>query len=205
MYNQQPPSYIPPSAPPRRGPSCWLVGALTCLGIVILVVIAIVIGISSIAHSPAGKKFVSTFSSAVHTGSMVPECQAKMRTIREAIIRYHEHTGSYPNNLKQLVPTYLPDASTLHCQLDSSTDPSHVTFIYTKPTDSTSDSSTLLAFHMQMTMSFGEQTQVQDYTYSITKGGELQQNMSQSMSSNASTSSNTSSNSSNTSTSTNGQ
>ena len=180
MYNQQPPAYIPPSAPVKRGPSCWLVGALTCLGIVILVVIAIVVGITSFTHSAAGKKFASTFGSAMHKSATdAPIAIRNMETIREAIMRYHDHTGSYPDNLQQLVPTYLPDSSVLHSALDSNSNPSHVSYTYTKPTSSSTDSSTLLALHWQMSMSFGDQTQTTNFTYVLPIKGPIRQEQSQ--------------------------
>lgn len=186
--NNMPPSYIPPGPPARRGPSCWLVGGLTCLGIVVLVIIAIIVGITSFTHSATGKKFASSMGSVFRGASMLPECKENMLTIRGAIMRYHDHTGHYPDNLRQLVPTYITDSSILHCPLDSVSDPSHVTYIYTKPSGSTPASAPLLTLHWLFTMNMGPQSQTTDTELIVTVGGQVSQQQTQTRSTNASAS-----------------
>lgn len=183
--NNMPPSYVPPGPPIRRGPNCWLIGALTCLGIVVLVIIAIIVGIASFTHTAAGKKFASTFGSAMRGASMLPACEQNMLEIREAILRYHEHTGKYPDSLKDLVPTYVTDPSILHCPLDPNSDPSHVTYVYTKPNSSTSSAAPLLTLHWIMNMDVGPQTQTTDTAVTVTMGGEVTRSQSSTQSTNS--------------------
>lgn len=173
--NNMPPSSLPPSQPIRRGPSCWLVGSLTCLAVVVLVIIAIIAGFASFTHTATGKKFVGTFGSAMRDASQLPICEQNMMAIREAILRYKGHTGRYPDSLKQLSPTYLSDPSILHCPLDPNKDPSHVSYAYTKPTATTADNAPLLTMHWVLSFDAGPQTQSTDTEIILTFGGQIEQ------------------------------
>jgi hypothetical protein len=178
--NNMPPSYIPPGPPVRRGPSCWLIGGLTCLGIVVLVIIAVIVMTVAFTHSPAGKKFTSGFGSAVREGTVAGMCRKNMQTIQGAIVRYHDHTGHYPSQLTDLLPDYLTDRAILHCSLDTNPDPDHVSYVYSKPTASTASNAPLLTLHWQMNMEMMGTSQTLDETEIVTLAGNPTHQQSQS-------------------------
>ncbi len=134
---------IPPEIPTRRGMSCWTVGLLSCLGAIILVIVAVAILFIVVARRPE-------FKQAMSTGVQIAQCQQNMREIHAAIERYRQRNGGeYPQSLNDLVPRYLPDAGKLKCPADASGKPVSYRYFPLKK-DSPETSPLLQCDHHQM-------------------------------------------------------
>jgi hypothetical protein len=103
--------------------SCWLLGGIGCLGLLIVGVLAIVLG---------GRALVNTFGRAYQgvatkTQVVVP----KQRAIYDALQRYAaDNNGKYPQSLKQLVPKYMAEDPTQPIRLHDGTE---VRLVYKPP------------------------------------------------------------------------
>ena len=157
----------------RRGPNCWLVGGLTCVGLVIIGAIAIFAGFYSLFRGP--------LKGAIQSGAAAQMCKQHMLQIQQAVDRYHTHTGTYPDALTDLVPTYLPDRSVLHCSMDTNPDPSHVTYEYSKPTETTPGTAPLLTLHWNMSIKMMGTSQTVGETEIVTVNGEQEHSQTQNM------------------------
>jgi hypothetical protein len=171
---------VPPGYPvqQRRGPSCWAVGGIGCLVVIVVGIVFLIAIVGVVVKSPAGKDIGSSLRSNIKTAFASASCVVAMPAIREAILRYHDHTGNYPNKLTDLSPDYLPSGTSLHCSVDKSDDPSHVTYQYFKPTDKTPQSATLLSFFYVQTTKAGTFQQSQTITEVMTLGGQQSTNVS---------------------------
>ena len=165
-----PPAYQP-GPPARRGPSCWVVGGVSCL--VVFLAAAALIGIAAykVARSPEVQKLGQSFKGMMGNLQEAVACKPHMEDIRAAIVRYRGKYGKYPDNLGQLVPEFLSERSVLHCPIDPVKDPSHVTYRYYKPTDATPGSAPLLSFDAKTAVSLGSQVQTLTQTFEITRDG----------------------------------
>jgi len=169
-------SLPPPGYPPvqqNRGPSCWAIGGIGCLVVIVVGIVVVLAVVKSVFSTKEGRAFSSSFSSAMKTSVAAGSCTAAMPTIRSAILRYHGHEGTYPPNLKSLSPDYLPAGISLHCKVDKVDDPSHVTYQYFRPTEKTPQSAVLMKFSFDTTFSAGAgQSVTQTMTEQITLGGQ---------------------------------
>lgn len=108
---------IPPEISTRRGPSCWTIGLLSCLGAIVLVIVGMAILFVVVARRPE-------FKQAMSTGVQIAQCQQNMQEIHAAIERHRQrNNGEYPKDLNELVPRYLSEAGKLKCPADTSTEP----------------------------------------------------------------------------------
>lgn len=163
-----PPSY---SRPPRQGPNCWAVGAIGCLVLIIAIGVATFVGIAAFMKSNTGKEFVSSMNTGIKSEVTASACVPDLRDIGAAINRYHEANGKYPPNLKALDPKYLSPGTSLHCGTDTNDDPSHVTYEYIKPTESTPRNAPVVRYSWKLTMTFGGVTQTETSTEQIALDG----------------------------------
>jgi hypothetical protein len=147
-----------------------MIGGIGCL--ILAVIAAIIIGISvyKVAHSGIMKQM----SGAVKQSELVPGCDAKMQTVVIALNKYEAKNGSYPKKLSALTPTYLMP-SDLHCDLDTVSDPNHVTFDYTRPPATAPTTTNVLSFSTNFSMTISGQTIDQKTVHYMTLGGQTSQ------------------------------
>ena len=152
-----PAGYVPP--PLRRsGPGCLVYGLVTCFVVFVFFAVLIATGVYQLAKSPSGKKLFTNVKQAMNGAAQFGECAKKMQLVQAAVVRYHDHTGSYPSSLLALQPDYLTDPAALHCDMDANPDPKHVSFKYTRPAEGAPDTTPLLSVHWIYTLNTGEQS-----------------------------------------------
>ena len=95
--------------------SCWLLGGIGCLGLLIVGVLAIVLGGRALFET-VGKPVEQVLTKAQ---VVVP----KQRAIYDALQRYAaDNNGKYPQSLKQLVPKYVAEDPTQPIRLHDGTE-----------------------------------------------------------------------------------
>jgi hypothetical protein len=147
--------------------SCWVLGGIGCLGLLIIVVVASILG---------GRALMSNFGEpirelATKTQVIVP----KQRAIYDALQRYSaENNGKYPQSLKQLAPKYVAEDPTQPIQLDDGTE---VRLIYKPPKPDAAPETVILEHKppINTTMElFGQKIDMQ-VTYQVQLNGEVYQ------------------------------
>lgn len=128
---------IPPEIPQRRsGISCWTVGLLSCLGAVAILIVVIALITVWAVRQPEFKQVVSS-------GMEIGVCQQNLTQVHAAIERYRQkQNGQYPRELKELTPRYLPEAQTLKCPADRTSEP--ISYRYFRPMKDTEETAPLL-------------------------------------------------------------
>jgi len=116
----------------KKAPSCWLIGGLGCLGIIVIGGAVIGFFAYGVSQSARGKALGSIIQSVQHTVQYQVAAEKDLEDIQAALVRYHEAKKHYPKSLRELVPTYLADPSELHNGLDPNPDPNHISFTYVK-------------------------------------------------------------------------
>lgn len=66
------------------------------------------------------------------------------QAIVHALVHYHAREGVYPKNLISLVPEMIPDARLLHNDLDTDSDPDHISWTYSQPAPTVSPGTVVL-------------------------------------------------------------
>ena len=95
--------------------SCWVLGGVGCLGLLIVGVLAIVLGGRALFET-VGKPVEQVLTKAQ---VVVP----KQRAIYDALQRYAaDNNGKYPQSLKQLVPKYVAEDPTQPIRLHDGTE-----------------------------------------------------------------------------------
>lgn len=127
-------SVIPPP-PPMRQPDdgCWKWGIFGCGGLGCVAVLAIAGLFWTVLRSPIGKQ---AFSAAFQQQAAIRQ----LRAVGHAVDRYSADKKRYPDNLRQLIPDYLPDQRSLHIMPDA-TSPA---IQYSKPAPNAGDSTVVL-------------------------------------------------------------
>ena len=147
--------------------SCWLLGGVGCLGLLIVGVLAIVLGGRALFET-VGKPVEQVLTKAQ---VVVP----KQRAIYDALQRYvADNNGKYPQSLKQLVPKYVPEDPTRPIQLDDGTE---VRLIYKPPKPDAAPETVILEHKppIKTTMQlFGQKIDMQ-VTYQVQLNGEVYQ------------------------------
>lgn len=166
--NPQPPVSGPPA---RSGPSCWTVGGIGCLIVIVVVFVIAFVGVRSFMDTKAGHQVATVIRSAFNGSREAIACETKMSDVYAAIGRYRAKNGRYPANLRVLTPDYLPDAGTCHCSLDSNPDPAHPTFVYKPPTESSKPADRLLSFTWTQKIALMQQTETVQSVYYFTIAG----------------------------------
>ncbi len=127
-----PQNYYAPPPPPKKD-GCWKWGAIGCIGLGLLGVIGFAILVFTVSKSPAFKRIVNTATS-------MAVAEQDMKTVHSAILSYHKDKKSYPVKLKDLVPVYLTDESTLHLERDVAAS----LYTYHAPTEDSPDTFVIL-------------------------------------------------------------
>jgi hypothetical protein len=103
---------IPPPPPvPRSGGGCWKWGAIGCGALGCIGVICLAIGFFFLMRSPMVKQAMASVLQAQAATQQLP-------TVGKAIDKYVADKKKYPNELKDLIPTYLPDEKSLRVTRD---------------------------------------------------------------------------------------
>jgi len=147
--------------------SCWVLGGIGCLGLLIVGVLAIVLG---------GRALVNTFGEpikelAIKTQAIVP----KQRAVYDALQRYAaDNNGKYPQSLKQLVPKYVPEDPTRPIPLNDGTE---VRLVYKPPKPDAAPETVILEHKppIKATMEILGQKVDMEFTYQVQLNGEVYQ------------------------------
>lgn len=111
--------------------SCWLVGGLGCLGLLVLGVVGIILFFRAILNSDFAKGIVAMEQSQ-------RQMNIRIGVIHNALEAYKkDHKGNYPPDLKTLVPEYLPEDQIKPFELDLQT---KLNWVYKKPKSDDPDS-----------------------------------------------------------------
>jgi hypothetical protein len=147
--------------------SCWLLGGVGCLGLLIVGVLAIVLGGRALFET-VGKPVEQVLTKAQ---VVVP----KQRAIYDALQRYAaDNNGKYPQSLKQLVPKYVPEDPTRPIRLNDGTE---VRLVYKPPKPDAAPETVILEHKppINTTMElFGQKIDMQ-VTYQVQLNGEVYQ------------------------------
>jgi hypothetical protein len=103
--------------------SCWVLGGLGCLGLLILAFVGIYL---------LGRAFQRSFGESIQQAQqMEMKVEPRLKSLYQAIQRYTaDHNGKYPPNLQALVPKYLDKEALQPIAIDEKT---QVKIIYKPP------------------------------------------------------------------------
>jgi hypothetical protein len=147
--------------------SCWVLGGIGCLGLLIIGILIVVFGGRALVNT-VGKPIEEVVSKAQ---VVVP----KQRAIYDALQRYStENNGKYPQSLKQLAPKYVPEDPTRPIRFPDGTE---VRLVYKPPKpDATPD--TVILEHkppIKSSMELLGQKIDMEFTYQVQLNGEVYQ------------------------------
>jgi hypothetical protein len=165
--------------PKKSGPGCWLWVPLGCFGVFFIIGIAGYVAMRSIATGPGAKSFTQAFGGAMQGGMEIAEASKNLRLINTAVNSFQRDHGTYPSNLGQLVPTYLPSSSVLHNSADPNPNPNHVSYTYVKPTSSTAQNVPYLSTSVTYSMTIQNQTITQTEVMKMALDGTVTQQQTQ--------------------------
>ena len=147
--------------------SCWVLGGIGCLGLLIVGVVALFLG---------GRALVSTVGRPIE--EVVTKAQVvvpKQRAIYDALQRYAaDNNGKYPQSLKQLVPKYMAEDPTQPIRLHDGTE---IRLVYKPPKPNAAPETVILEHKppINTTMElFGQKIDMQ-VTYQVQLNGEVYQ------------------------------
>jgi len=147
--------------------SCWVLGGVGCLGLLIVGVLAIVLGGRALFET-VGKPVEQVLTKAQ---VVVP----KQRAIYDALQRYAaDNNGKYPQSLKQLVPKYVPEDPTRPIPLNDGTE---VRLVYKPPKPDAAPETVILEHKppIKATMEILGQKVDMEFTYQVQLNGEVYQ------------------------------
>jgi len=147
--------------------SCWVLGGIGCLGLLIIGVLAIVLGGRALFET-VGKPVEQVLTKAQ---VVVP----KQRAIYDALQRYAaDNNGKYPQSLKQLVPKYVAEDPTQPIRLDDGTE---VRLVYKPPKPNAAPETVILEHKppIKATMEILGQKVDMEFTYQVQLNGEVYQ------------------------------
>jgi hypothetical protein len=147
--------------------SCWLLGGVGCLGLLIVGVLAIVLGGRALFET-VGKPVEQVLTKAQ---VVVP----KQRAIYDALQRYAaDNNGKYPQSLKQLVPKYVAEDPTQPIRLHDGTE---VRLVYKPPKPNAAPETVILEHKppIKATMEILGQKVDMEFTYQVQLNGEVYQ------------------------------
>ncbi len=120
------PEMNPPPPPERRdGGSCWKWGGIACAGCGCVAVLAIVVLIVVLASRSDVR---NAYSRIVSTAQEAGEVVQRMQQVGEALDKFVQDHGRYPNKLAELAPRYVAAE-----MLRVSNKPGAKEFVYHKP------------------------------------------------------------------------
>jgi hypothetical protein len=147
--------------------SCWVLGGIGCLGLLIVGVLAIVLGGRALFET-VGKPVEQVLTKAQ---VVVP----KQRAIYDALQRYAaDNNGKYPQSLKQLVPKYVAEDPTQPIRLHDGTE---VRLVYKPPKPNAAPETVILEHKppIKATMEILGQKVDMEFTYQVQLNGEVYQ------------------------------
>jgi len=147
--------------------SCWLLGGIGCLGLLIVGVLAIVLGGRALFET-VGKPVEQVLTKAQ---VVVP----KQRAIYDALQRYAaDNNSKYPQSLKQLVPKYMAEDPTQPIRLHDGTE---VRLVYKPPKPNAAPETVILEHKppIKATMEILGQKVDMEFTYQVQLNGEVYQ------------------------------
>jgi hypothetical protein len=153
--------------------SCWFVAGVGCLIAFILGAALFGFGLYRFGHSKAGGQLMNGAHVAIDQETKLRDCEPKMKAIHDALGRYQLKVGDYPKTLASLVPDYLTSPSILHCETDPVKDPSHVSFVYSRPTPTTQPSAVILSVSNQYTLTLMGESNTVKQVCNETLGGTM--------------------------------
>lgn len=147
--------------------SCWVLGGLGCLGVLIVVLVAAFFGARALVET-VGKPVERVVTDAQ---VVVP----KQRAVFESLQRYAaENNGKYPQSLKQLAPKYVAEDPTRPITLPSGTE---VRLVYNPPKPDAAPDTVILEHqppiksHMEL---LGQKVDM-EFTYQVQLDGRVYQ------------------------------
>lgn len=151
----------------RGRTSCWVLGGLGCLGLLILAFVGIYL---------LGRAFQKTFGESIKQASQIEQVvEPRMKAIYQAIQRYAaDHNGKYPSDLQALAPKYISKEALQPVAIDEKT---QVKIIYKPPKPTDPDDTVILEHQPPITMKmsvFGETVEMR-ITIQIQKDGRISQ------------------------------
>lgn len=146
--------------------SCWILGGLGCLGLIVVAVIGVYLLGRAIEQSGFGK-MVQTAAEAEQ------KLKPRMRAIYEAISRYEQdNNGKYPPNLKSLIPKYLAEEAITPVVLSDGT---KYEFVYRPPKPNDPPDTVILEHKppVKLVFSVAGETAETHTTYQVRKDGKI--------------------------------
>lgn len=147
--------------------SCWVLGGLGCLGVLVIVLVALFFGVRALFES-VGKPVEQVLTNAQ---VVVP----KQRAVFEALQRYAaENNGKYPQSLKQLAPKYVAEDPTRPIALPDGTE---VRLVYKPPKQDAAPDTVVLEHKPPIKTNmelFGQKVDM-EFTYQVQLDGQVYQ------------------------------
>jgi hypothetical protein len=147
--------------------SCWVLGGIGCLGALIIVIVAAVLG---------GRALINTVGKPVEEALAKAQLiVSKQRAVYNALQRYSTaNNGKYPQSLKQLVPKYVPEDPTRPIPLNDGTE---VRLVYKPPKPNAAPDTVILEHKppIKSTMTILGQKVDIEFTYQVQLNGEVYQ------------------------------
>lgn len=173
-----PPDNYYSAPPPTRSNSsgCWKAAGITCGVLIVLTAVVVFFAVRAAKeaiHKGTGI-FGKTFGAAFDIGITT----ANGLKIQQAVVKYHQQHGKYPDTLTDLVADGLVDGKILHSALDTNPDPGHISWTYTKPAEGAPGSTPILKLHYHIVIPGSNTQQTQDNDMIINLDGTTGQNTS---------------------------
>ncbi len=147
--------------------SCWVLGGIGCLGLIIIAVVAAVLG---------GRALVNTVGRPIE--EVVTKAQVivpKQRAVYDALKRYAaDNNGKYPASLKRLAPKYVTEDPTKPFTLPDGTE---VRLVYKPPKPDAAPDTAILEHKppVKSSMEILGQKIDMEFTYQVQLNGEVYQ------------------------------
>ncbi len=151
--------------------SCWVIGGLGCLGLLVLLVIGMYL---------LGRAFQQTFGGVIQMATEIEQVfEPRFQKVTTAIQRYlQDNNGKYPPNLQALVPKYLQAEDLQPIELSDGT---KIEFVYKAPKPNDPPSTVVLEHNPPVSIPIemmGEKVDTR-ITYQFTKDGRIEQRQEQ--------------------------
>lgn len=148
--------------------SCWVLGGLGCLGLMVLAVGFVFLMMRGLQQSGVGQ--------AIRTAAESEQrLKPRLAAIAQAIEEYaRENNGRYPPSLKALVPKYLPETALAPVVLEDGT---KYEFVYRPPKPDDPPDTVMLEHQPPVKVTFsimGETAETQT-TYQVGKDGRIRE------------------------------
>lgn len=148
--------------------SCWVLGGLGCLGLLVIAVVGVYL---------LGRAFERSgiLQGAKTAGEAEQKFKPRMRALYEAIRRYEQdNNGKYPPSLKSLVPKYLSEEAISPVVLSDGT---KFEFVYRPPKPNDPPDTVILEHKppVKLVFSIAGATAETQITYQLRKDGKIRE------------------------------